>query len=262
MMTSTTTPATPSLTFAPTRARSAAQPELVLCELGTTGLPGLESYSPFCLKTHRALVAAGLTYTSRHAGRPAEHRPLNPAAQVPVLVVDGRPVADSTAILRELLHLRPGCLAATAEDWLWEELADTALNGFLVAARWADPRSWPQVKAAYFSAMPPPVRAIVPGLLRRNVVKALNARDVLRRRPRRLLGALLAPPRSPRGTRPRGRLLDGREALRRRRGPVRAAPQPAHAAHPVAGRRGRETRPAHPLARSRRPGHAPRILRL
>lgn len=163
----------------------APQPHLTLCELGETGLPDLESYSPFCLKVHRALKAHGLRYDSRH-GRPDSFRSLNPAAQVPVLLVDGAPVYDSTVILARLeslstrpLHagLPPGVVA---EALLVEDYADTALNGFLVAARWADPENWPVVKRAYFGAMPKPVYALVPALLRRRVLKALFARDVTR----------------------------------------------------------------------------------
>src|SRR4051812_19056252 len=108
--------------------------ELVLCELGETGIAGVESFSPFCLKAHRALKAAGLPYTRRHGSRPAAFRNYNRAEQVPVLLVDGEPVADSTEILRRIVALRPGALAAEPEAWLWEELADTALYGFVVAA--------------------------------------------------------------------------------------------------------------------------------
>ncbi len=169
--------------------RANAQPELVLCELTTTDVDGLETYSPFCLKAHRALRLAGLHYTRRHASNPASHKPLTPTGQVPVLLVDGRPVADSTPIMREIERLRPGALErgldarAKAEAWLWEELADTALNGFFVAARWADDDNWPLVREAYFSTMPGPVRAVVPALLRRGVVKSLVARDIWRAGP-------------------------------------------------------------------------------
>jgi len=166
-----------------------AAPSLTLCELGATGVPDLESHSPFCLKVHRALKLAGLSYTSRRSNNPAAYRALNPIGQVPVLLVGERPVADSTLVLHEIDRLRPGVLErgldarGRAEAWLWEELADTALNGFFVAARWADETNWPLVRAAYFGAMPGPVRAIVPALLRRNVLKALVARDVWRAGP-------------------------------------------------------------------------------
>jgi hypothetical protein len=37
---------------------NASSPALVLCELEDSGIPGLESLSPFCLKVHRALKLA------------------------------------------------------------------------------------------------------------------------------------------------------------------------------------------------------------
>ena len=156
----------------------------VLCELPDAGRPGVESWSPFCMKAHRALRLAGVTY-ERRIGFPRAFAKYNPAAQVPVLLVDDRPIADSTEILRHLItsgaELEPKDPRDAAEAWLYEELGDTALNGFLVASRWADPETWPAVSAAYFAEMPRPVRWIVPGRLRANVLQTLHARDVLRR---------------------------------------------------------------------------------
>lgn len=157
---------------------------LVLCETGATPHAHLESYSPFCLKAHRALRFAGFTYARRH-GHPGSFRGYNPTGQVPVLLVDSKPIADSTAILEWIDRHAPGALVPAdardrAEAWLWEELGDTALNGFLVAARWADDRNWPAVRAAYFGAMPAVIRAVVPGRIRARVVAGLSARDVTR----------------------------------------------------------------------------------
>ena len=156
----------------------------VLCELPDTGLPGVENWSPFCVKAHRALSLAGVAY-ERRVGFPASFKKYNPAAQVPVLLADDRPIADSTEILRYLIaggaRLEPKSPSACADAWLFEELGDTALNGFLVASRWADDETWPAVSAAYFKGMPAPVRWIVPGRLRAGVLKNLHARDVLRR---------------------------------------------------------------------------------
>jgi glutathione S-transferase len=160
-------------------------PTLTLCELADPGIPGLESYSPFCLKTHRALRSAGLTYARRHGPQPGSFKHLNPVGQVPVLLVDDTPVTDSTAILVRIeslggRSLLPADRALRAEAWLWEELGDTALNGFLVAARWADERNWPAVRDAYFVGMPAPVKAVIPAFLRRGVLRSLRARDVWR----------------------------------------------------------------------------------
>lgn len=117
--------------------------KLVLCELADASDYGVESWSPFCLKAHRALRAAGLSYERRHGRMPREFVKENPLGQVPVLLVDDEPIADSTRILRRIEKIA-GPIGGEvdpktrAETWLWEELADTSLNGFLVAARWAD----------------------------------------------------------------------------------------------------------------------------
>jgi glutathione S-transferase len=160
-------------------------PSLVLCELGDGSALGVESHSPFCVKAHRALRLAGLPYQRRHGSRPGEFAALNPAGQVPVLLIDGAPVADSTKIL-ERIDALSGALTrgldarTQAEAWLWEDYADTALNGFLVAARWADERNWPLVREAYFGTAPWPVRALVAPQIRRGVIRSLVARDVWR----------------------------------------------------------------------------------
>lgn len=157
--------------------------DLVLCELNDAGRWGVASFSPFCLKVHTALVVSGLPFVRRHGTSPGTWRRYNPSRQVPVLLEQDRPIADSAPILRRIVALAPGRIAESPEGWLWEELADTALNGFLVASRWADPENWPRVKQAYFGDMPGPVRMVVPALLRRRTVGALVARDVWRAGP-------------------------------------------------------------------------------
>lgn len=160
--------------------------KLTLCEIGDPGLPAHETYSPFCMKANRTLRVAGLRYERRHGQQPAIFAALNPAKQVPVLLRDDRPIADSSRILEVAEELSGRLFDAElspkdrAEAWLFEELGDTALNGFLVASRWADDRNWPLTKEAYFGAMPWPVKAIVPGRLRAHVVTGLVARDVWR----------------------------------------------------------------------------------
>lgn len=165
------------------------QPKIVLCELGETDLPGLQSYSPFCLKVHRALGFAGLAYTSRHAA-PRAFRNLNPAAQVPVLLIgEDEVVADSTRILARIDRLSraaggpsllPADPRARAEAWLWEDYADRALSGYVVAARWADERNWALVKEAYFAGAPWFVKLLIAPRIRSHVLAGLVARDVLR----------------------------------------------------------------------------------
>jgi glutathione S-transferase len=162
--------------------------KIVLCELGETGIDNVQSYSPFCLKVHRALGVAGLEYASRR-GAPRDFRDLNRVEQVPVLLVDDEVIADSTRILARIDQLaiasgRPSLVPADprarAEAWLWEDYADRALNGYLVAARWADDRNWPLVREGYFKGAPWFVRKLVAPMLRRKVLSGLVARDFLR----------------------------------------------------------------------------------
>src|SRR5215471_707863 len=86
-------------------------PHLVLCELAETGESRLESYSPFCLKVHRALELGAFTFERRHAARPNAFRSYNPSGQVPVLLVDDEPVFDSTRIVSRLDALSDGALS-------------------------------------------------------------------------------------------------------------------------------------------------------
>ncbi len=164
-------------------------PHLTLCELADAALPHVESYSPFCLKIHRALQLAGLPYERRFGAMPASHKRHNPQEQVPILLVGDEPVHDSTAILHRIEQLAPGKLQAgltpqqVGEAWLWEEFADTSLNGFLVAARWADDRNWLATRAAYFTTMPAPLVPVITPLIRKRVLKSLHARDVWRAGP-------------------------------------------------------------------------------
>jgi glutathione S-transferase len=135
------------------------------------------------------LKLAGLPYERLHASRPDAHRKHNPTGQVPVLLEDGRPIPDSTAILRRIVALAPHAFDAGAdartlgERWLWEEMADSALNGYLVAARWADDRNWPEVAKVYFAGAPWLVQKLVVPRIRKRVIGGLVARDIWRAGP-------------------------------------------------------------------------------
>jgi glutathione S-transferase len=159
---------------------------ITLCEFDPPRDPSLESYSPFCLKVHRALKAAALPYERRHGSTASAFKALNPSGQVPVLLVGDEVIADSTRILERIVRLRPGLFGADldarthAEAWLWEDFADTALNGYVVAARWLDDRNWPLVLEAYFGGAPWFVRALIAPRVRSRVRRSLVARDVWR----------------------------------------------------------------------------------
>jgi glutathione S-transferase len=161
-------------------------PPLTLCDFpAITGHEGWISFSPYVLEVGRALKLAQLPFEHKHVNV-LEIRAINPAGQLPVLVVGTENVPDSTRILHRIEALSPGALtggldaAKTAEAWLWEEFADTALYPYVLAARWVDDRGWSLVRDAFFRWLPAPVRAVVAPLVRRKMARRLVERDFLR----------------------------------------------------------------------------------
>ncbi len=150
-----------------------------------TGLDGWNSFSPFVLEVARALQLAALPYEHAYV-RMTKLKELNPTGQLPVVEFGDEKVADSTRILRRIEALQPGALTrsldarATAEAWLWEEFADTALYPYVLATRWADDRGWPVPRKYFFGALPPVVRSVIGNAVRRGTIKRLMERDFLR----------------------------------------------------------------------------------
>lgn len=162
-------------------------PPLVVCELGDSGIPQVESYSPFCLKVHRALKYLGLPYERRH-GMPGAFKKHFRTGQVPVLLIGEEAVGDSTDIIRRVQEVTGRTFPAldaklAAEALLWEELADTALAGFVIASRFADERNWPGWRDVVLKALPGPLRGLIGSRVRKQLVSKLVARDVWRAGP-------------------------------------------------------------------------------
>ena len=159
-------------------------PHIVLCELGPDAY-GVESLSPYCLKIHRALRWHGFEYERRHAMRPSEHKAHNPSGQVPVMLVDGEAVPDSTAILRKLEALSDKSLLPVndqqrADAWFWEDYADGVLAFYVFAARWFDDRNWEMLRTEQFGALPFFLRGWLPDYLRKKILKSMRSNELIR----------------------------------------------------------------------------------
>ena len=91
-----------------------------------------------------------------------------------------------TVILAHVEATVPGSLthgleaSTTAESLLWEDYADTAINGYLVLARWIDDANWAVVMPTYFAGAPWFVKKLIAPKIRATVRERLVARDVLR----------------------------------------------------------------------------------
>jgi glutathione S-transferase len=155
--------------------------KFILCEVPGSLDGSVETYSPFCLKARRALRGAGLAFEARQEPNPGTFKRHNPVGQVPILLADDKPIADSTNILEFIVKhsgkLLPRTSADQAEAWFWEDFADRCLSGFLVAARWSDDANWPRSRAAYFGKAPWFVGALIAPQLRKQVCASLVVRD-------------------------------------------------------------------------------------
>jgi glutathione S-transferase len=159
--------------------------KLILCEVPGSNDGSVETFSPFCLKVRRALRGAGLEFEARQEANPGSFKRHNSLGQVPILLADEKPLADSTKILEFIVahtgKLMPSEAAQQAEAWFWEEFADRSLNGYLVAARWLDESNWPRTRAAYFGTAPWFVGALIAPQLRKRIAGALRTRDFAQR---------------------------------------------------------------------------------
>lgn len=161
-------------------------PPLTLFDFpASTGHAGWESFSPFVLEVSRAIRLAKLPYEMKQVNM-MKLKDVNPLGQLPVVAFGDDKVADSTRIMLRLDTLVPGSMTGgldargVAEAWLWEEFADTSLYPYVLATRWVDDCGWPVPRKYFFGAMPAPLRAFVPGIVRRATRKKVFERDFTR----------------------------------------------------------------------------------
>lgn len=118
--------------------------------------PTLELVShPLCPYVHRAaalLTERGVPFTTRHVdlqNKPDWFRRLSPRGKVPVLVVDGVAIFESTVILEFLedrfaLHLLPDDPLDRARERMWTEISNDLMSSqykLMTAATPADRRA-------------------------------------------------------------------------------------------------------------------------
>lgn len=134
----------------------------------------LRNASPFCLKVEMALCYLDFDYDVELLADPRKA----PKGKLPFIETDGRRLADSELILEYLDQKSGGRLfgelteAEFAQGIAFTRLSEEHLYWFVVASRWLDDDWWPNVRTAFFGAIPGMVRAIVAPMVRRQLARA------------------------------------------------------------------------------------------
>jgi glutathione S-transferase len=137
---------------------------------------GLPDPSPFCVKVHLYLRAAGIKFASKHGPQNLQKAP---KGKLPFIDDGGTIVPDSNFIIPYLKEKYGDKLDAhlTVEQkavaHAFTRMLDENLYWCMVKSRWIDDAMWNIVREEFFGRMPVPLKWIVPPLARREVRKTL-----------------------------------------------------------------------------------------
>lgn len=147
---------------------------------------GLPNASPFCMKVETYLRMAGLPYEVKTMSDPRKA----PKGKLPFIVDGDESIADSSAILEYLQgkygdKLGDESLSPVdrAVAHSFRVLLDEHFYWAIVYSRWVDDGGWEIMGPMVSRGMPPIVRSIVPGIIRKSVRKALHAQGLGRHSP-------------------------------------------------------------------------------
>jgi len=154
---------------------------------------GIPNASPFCMKIETFLKLSNLDYQVEELTNPASA----PRKKLPYIKdSDDTLVADSNLILKYLeqkynidlnSHLEEKDLAL---GHLVQRTLEEGTYWILFNARWSDNEIWGQVKKSFFGTMPPVIKAIVPELIRKDVIKTFWRQGLSRYSKEEILEAL------------------------------------------------------------------------
>lgn len=150
---------------------------------------GLPNASPFCMKLETWLRMAGLPFQLDNRGDVFKA----PKGKLPYITDDdGTRVADTSFIIEHLTrrhgitldaHLSP---LERAQATAFQRLFEENLYWAVVHTRWVDEAGWALTQPAFFGAMPPPLRWVVPTLARRGLRAQLRAQGMGRHTPEQI----------------------------------------------------------------------------
>jgi glutathione S-transferase len=133
------------------------------------------SMSGFCTKAMICLDMAGQPWRPRFTVDSSKA----PFGKLPCLETPQGPVADSNLILKWLeakgAELFPGLdTAGRAQAHALIRMVEENLRYGMMYDRWADPEGWAAFMPIVFGNMPAPLRLVIPGKVRKDIVKGLK----------------------------------------------------------------------------------------
>ncbi|MEO8023314.1 glutathione S-transferase family protein [Polaromonas sp.] len=139
---------------------------------------GLPNASPFCMKLETYLRMAGLPFEAP----PVSLRELGraPKGKMPYIEDKGCTLADTTFIIG---YLQAG-YGDRLDSWLsaeqkavacaFQRLMEENLYWAVVYTRWVEAQGWEETRAAFFAALPAPLRWVLPPLARRGMLRQMR----------------------------------------------------------------------------------------
>lgn len=142
--------------------------------LSFPGSLGEPSLSPFCSKAMILLEMSGMEWETRFVMNPSKA----PFGKLPVLLTPEGPIADSNLMLSWLeeqgVDLFAGLTGTQhAQAHAMIRMIEENLRYGLMYERWVAPEGWALFKPLVFADMPAPVRAIIPGLIRKPIMRGI-----------------------------------------------------------------------------------------
>ena len=141
---------------------------------------GTPNASPFCIKAELLLKMAGLGYETVVTPDPRK----GPKGKLPAIEDNGRIIGDSEFIRRHIershgFDFDKGLdQRARAVAHAFARMIEERSYWVMVYGRWIDDRNWPILREAFFGAMPPVLRSILPAMFRRKVRGYLHGHGI------------------------------------------------------------------------------------
>ena len=154
---------------------------ITLCQFTTEPVWGINP-SPFCMKVENYLKLSRLPYRTQST------LPMKaPKGKLPYIIEeDGRAIPDSGQIIAHLEATRGAPLdgglspAERARGHLIRRTCEESLFFVALYSRWFDEPGWSVLKPLFFGRMAPPLKWIIPAVVRRGLRRDLLGQGTLR----------------------------------------------------------------------------------